>query len=94
MKKSPTILIVISYYLKSLKISYRFRKGRPPPSLSRSASNLKKNLRLKISKKISYHSHRNFQIPSVRVKYSGVYELGDIGHIVIDIGLGFVTWGS
>ncbi len=30
----------------------------------------------------------------VRVEYSGVYELGDIGHIVIDTGLGFVTWGK
>ena len=44
MKKSPTILIVISYYLKSLKISYRFRKGRPPPlSLSLCLKSQKKS---------------------------------------------------
>ncbi len=44
MKKSPTILIVISYYLKSLKISYRFRKGRSPPPLSLALPQISKKI--------------------------------------------------
>jgi len=42
---------------------------------------------------MSRRGRRDVEEGIVRVEYSGVYELGDIGHIVIDIGLGFVTWG-